>query len=90
MAATEPEFYFDGRAVGYFVGGDGPRSAGSYRYEPYRGPGHYEMQTLLRAGGTPRCSYSAEGERVEFSVAGCPEYGVLDLCDFNCGPHEPS
>jgi hypothetical protein len=56
MAATEPEFYFGGMAVGYFVGGDGPRSAGSYRYEPYRGPGHYEMQTLLHEGGTPRCS----------------------------------
>jgi hypothetical protein len=48
------------------------------------------MQTLLRAGGTPQCSYSVGGERVDFSVAGCPEYGVLDLCDFKCGPHEPS
>jgi len=53
MAATELEFYFDGMAVGYFVGNDGPRSAGSYRYESYRGPGHYEMYTLREAGAGP-------------------------------------
>jgi hypothetical protein len=86
---TEPEFYFDGMAVGYFVGSDGPRVPGDYLYEPYRGTGHYEMQSLLCGGGSPRCSYVAEGERVEFTVKGCPQYGVLELCDFERGPHEP-
>lgn len=90
MPATEPEFSFDGREVGYFVGGNGHRTAGSYRYEPYRGSGHYEMQTLLRAGGTPRCSNATEDELVRFTVGGCPRYGVLDLRDFECRPHEPS
>jgi hypothetical protein len=90
MAASAPEFYFDGMAVGYFVGSDGPRTSGSHRYEPHRGPGHYEMQTLLRVGGLPRYSYVDEGKRVEFTVKGCPEYGILDLCDFECDPQEPS
>lgn len=86
MTGYGPEFYCDGLAVGLFLGVDGPRSSGRHSYEPYRGPGHYEMQSLLRAGGSPRCYYEAEGQRVAFTVAGCPEYGVLELRDFESTP----
>lgn len=68
--------------IGYFAGIDGPRSPGCYRYEPYRGSGHYELQTILRAGGSPRCAYQAEDGCIAFTVVGCPKYGVLELAGF--------
>jgi hypothetical protein len=86
MTIYGPEFYFDGMAVGLFLGADGPTAPGRHGYEPYRGSGHYEMQTLRRAGGSPRCYYEAPGERVAFTVQGCPEYGVLELSDFERTP----
>jgi len=88
MTVYGPEFFCDGLAVGLLLGAEAPRSPGSHTYEPYRGPGHYEMQSLLRAGGSPRCYYEAEGRRVFFTVGGCPEYGVLALSDFESTPPE--
>lgn len=86
MSFTEPDFLFDGMAVGYFEEVEPPRSPGLYRYMPYRGPGHYEMQMVLRGGGSPCCYYEADGVRVSFTVRDCPEYGVLELCDFDISP----
>jgi hypothetical protein len=78
------EFMFDGMPVGCFE--QMPRSPGRYRYEPYRGPGHYEVQTLRRSGGNPRCYYESGAERVSFTVRDCPEYGVLELYEFETFP----
>ena len=44
MAHSEREFMFDGKPVGYFEERELPRVPGRYRYMPYRGLGHYEMQ----------------------------------------------
>jgi hypothetical protein len=82
MAEAERAFMFDGMAVSIFEGADYPRASGRYRYEPYRGPGHYEMQVRLRSGESPRCCYDCDGVRVSFTVRNCPEYGVLELCNF--------
>jgi hypothetical protein len=71
---------FNGRAVGLF--GQFPSAPGRYRYEPYRGLGHYEMQKLLHAGGAARCHYDVGERRVAFTVKQCPEYGVLELDEF--------
>lgn len=80
-AMSDPhDFYFEDMAVGIFA--EIPRVSGRFRYEPYRGPGHYEMQTLLRSGGYPRCYYDSGDVRVIFTVRNCPEYGVLELGDF--------
>ena len=53
------------------------------RYTPFRGVGHYEMQTERQTGGSPRCYYDNDGIRVSFTVRDCPAYGVLDLCDLD-------
>ena len=87
MADLEHDFMFEGMEVGVFEGVDSPRSPGRYRYEPYRGPGHYEMQTRRRSGESPRCYYDRDGVRVSFTVRDCPEYGVLELCDFESSKH---
>jgi len=87
MAATEVKFVFEGMPVGVFEGHDGPRSPGLYRYIPFRSFNHYQMHTLLRAGGLPRCHYEINGVRVSFTVTACPEYGVLELCDSESSPH---
>src|SRR5690606_15876347 len=89
MTVYGPEFYFDGMAVGLFLESDGPRIPGRYRYEPYRGPGHFDMQTICRAGGLPRCYYDIAAERVSFAVIDCPDYGVLQLGTFESTAGSP-
>lgn len=80
------DFYFDGMAVGYFRQKDYPTSDGNYRYMPYRGPGHYEMQTTLEREGEARCSYDAGGQHVTFVVRKSPEHDVLVLTGFAISP----
>jgi hypothetical protein len=82
----ELTFYFERMPVGRFVQSDYPTTDGQYRYMPYRGPGHYEMQTSLRRGDEVRCAYDAGGQHVTFAVRECPEYGALVLGDFRTRP----
>lgn len=79
------EFSYKGMPVGCFEEDRYPMAPGRYRYEPYRGPGHYEMQTVWRAGGKPRCSFQVDGRRASFAVVGCPQHGVLELTEFGSG-----
>ena len=83
---AERDFMFGQSAVGTFDDSALPRSLGRHQYEPYRGAGHYEMQEQLQAGHSPRCHYDADDIRVSFTVRSCPEYGVLELCDFDTTP----
>lgn len=76
------EFLLDGMAVGLFKDGAYPRVAGRYPYEPYRGPGHYEMVTRVRAGRVARCYYDQGELRVSFSVRALPGYGMIETDDF--------
>jgi len=80
MTPVEHDFMFEGMEVGIFQ--ELPRSPGRFPYEPYRGPGHYEMLRRLSAGEKPRCYFDSDGVRVSFTVQSCPAYGVLDLYDF--------
>ena len=79
-------FYFARMPVGHFERGVYPTIDGQYRYMPFRGPGHYEMQTSLERGDEVRCSYDAGGQQVTFAVRECPEYGALVLADFRKSP----
>lgn len=76
-------FYLGSSVVGVFKDDSPPTTEGSYRYEPYRGPGHYSLQTELKASRTPRCFYQTKERRVSFTVSACPSYGVLVLTDFD-------
>ncbi len=76
------EFMYEGMPVGFFEEAEYPRQGGRYRYMPYRGAGHYQMQVELGEKGSARCSYTAGSERVTFAVVACPEYGLLELADF--------
>jgi hypothetical protein len=76
------DFMFEGGPVGYFEESEYPRCDGRYRYMPYRSLSHYAMHELRRAGGVPRCHFDVGGVRVTFAVRDCPEYGVLELYDF--------
>jgi hypothetical protein len=78
-------FMFEGMPVGIFMEAEWPREDGRYRYMPYRGLGHYRMQTRRREKGSARCYFDDGRERVCFTVADCPEYGVLVLVDFEVG-----
>jgi len=82
----ELTFYFAGMPVGCLVQSDYPMTDGQYRYMPYRGLGHYQMQTSLQRGDEVRCSYDAGGRHVTFAVRECPEYGALVLADFTNSP----
>jgi hypothetical protein len=84
QAATtsKAEFSYKGMSVGFFEAAGYPTAPGRYRYMPYRGGGHYEMQTALKAGSRPRCSFRTDKRVVSFAVIACPEYGVLELVEF--------
>jgi len=82
--AVERELIFSigNLEVGVFKERSYPETSGQYRYEPFRGPGHYELSTRLRAGTPTHCHYDIEFERVSFTVIACPEYGLIELTDF--------
>jgi hypothetical protein len=86
FAATKGDFMFDGSPVGVFLETEYPNSPGPYRYEPYRSFAHYEVHNLLQKGEHPRCYYDYNQTRVNFTVRACPEYGVLELSDFDAKP----
>lgn len=84
LERQELEFFFRDMEVGLFRENNFPTKSGRYRYEPYRGPGHYDMQQELKAGREAQCFYHAtDGSTVRFSVLNCPEYGLLELSNFS-------
>jgi hypothetical protein len=52
---------------------------GRWKYEPYRGPGHLQMVTMLKNGESAICFVDTEGRRFRFVVVSVPEYGVLEV-----------
>ncbi|HEX8288064.1 MAG TPA: hypothetical protein VF556_08715 [Pyrinomonadaceae bacterium] len=79
---SELEFFYDGNEVGCFEESEYPLKNGKYRYMPYRGEGHYRMQTAINNSTFPRCYYDKDKERIFFTVIDCPEYGILELATF--------
>lgn len=77
------EFAFKSQPVGLFLDEAFPAAPGEYAYEPYRGPGHHDMQTALENGDEVVCAYILDDKRVSFRVLGCPRYGVLSLAGFS-------
>lgn len=78
MSSAETEFHFGEMAVGLLQ--RAPAAPGRYRYIAYRGPGHYDMQTALKADGIARCHcLGADGRRVEFDVVECSAAGELSI-----------
>jgi len=75
---SDLEFAFEGRTVGVFAEQFDPRTAGRYRYMPYRGPGHYAFVKALAAGPV-RCTVATAEGSFEFVVQSLPDYGVLQI-----------
>jgi hypothetical protein len=75
-------FMFEGKPVGYFRESKYPVAGGIYRYMPFRGPDHSEMQNSLSSSGKAHCYYKVDATIVEFTVVDCPRYGVLELEEF--------
>ena len=80
MQTPPPIFFFDDVVVGQFSDGTYPDRDGEVGYEPFRGPGHFQLQTALKSTGKADCYFKREDERVRFEVVGCPRYGVLSIC----------
>lgn len=76
------DFFYERNEVGSFQGPSFPRSDGPVRYEPYRGPGHYDMQQALRSQGVARCYFIDGAERISFTARSTGAYGQLDLSEF--------
>jgi hypothetical protein len=58
-------FYLGRDPVGCFLGEDYPMAPGRYRYDPYRGQGHYLFQQALRRGAVA-CHFCRQG--MPFSI----------------------
>ena len=82
MSARQLEFFYRGMPVGIFREPVFPDAPGRYRYEPYRGPGHYELGQALRRGERCECTYEAVDPIVRFAVIATQIYGQIDLYDF--------
>ena|ERR1700722_10405025 len=82
MTIREIEFSYKDMPVGVFQEEAFPTAPGHYRYMPYRGGGHYEMQKALHAGSRPRCTFRTLDRVVSFAVVDCPEPHVLELVEF--------
>jgi hypothetical protein len=52
-----------------------PNRDGNYKYEPFRGIGHYEMATQLESGAGAKCYV----RQSKFTVKNIPEYGVIKI-----------
>jgi hypothetical protein len=86
---TPVPFYLDSQPVGEFEAEATPTFDGDYSYEPYRGPGHYNLQVQLKSSHTPRCHYTVGSERVEFSVVAYVRDRVLRLSGFESSEVSP-
>lgn len=78
-----PDFFFGSLVVGIFQTGLPPHRDGRYPYEPYRGGGHYLLQESLKRSPGQRCYFRKGKLRHCFTVVGCPEYGILELAEFD-------
>lgn len=76
------EFFFEGNEVGIFLTFTFPTKDGEYRYEPYRGKGHYEMWQTIKEKGFAVCYYINGNERISFKVEDLGKYGKLMLSEF--------
>ena len=74
-----PIFFFDDVVVGQFSTGVYPSQDGEVHYQPFRGPGHMQLQTALKAAGAVACYFKRQDQKVVFRVLGCPRYGVLSI-----------
>jgi hypothetical protein len=83
-----PIFFFADLVVGQFSAGVYPSQDGEVRYEPFRGPGHLQLQTALKAASGADCYFRRDGERVAFRVAGCAKYGVLTITELSDESHD--
>ena len=78
------KFLLNEMPVGFFKDGAYPRAPGRYAYEPYRGPGHYKMATLLGGGSVVRCYYDQGEQRISFTVRTLVAYGMIEADTFEC------
>ncbi len=76
------EFYFEGMAIGLFVGDAPPVETGSYEYKPFRGPGHVDMVQMLNSSGITKCYYDTGIGRLFFHVMAMGEGNILALANF--------
>lgn len=84
------EFFYDEMAVGLLLDSPLPAAPSRWRYEPYRGPGHYELGTRLDAGQQAWCSYVSGDRMVRFLVTGISTHGVLQVVESAVGEPIPS
>jgi hypothetical protein len=75
------EFHFNGHAVGVFATDIPPLCDGEYSYEPYRGPGHFDMQQTISTNSVAACQCFDGRAKIRFDVLGCPRYGVVELAN---------
>jgi hypothetical protein len=80
-----PVFFFADTVVGQFSSGKYPEGDGDIGYAPFRGPGHYQMQTVLKQTGSAECYFKRGEQRVGFRVVECPKYGILRIREL--APH---
>jgi hypothetical protein len=74
-------FFIDDMVVGTFETDQYPKQDGDYKYIPYRGTGHLELQNRLKNNGTAQCKYKMNSRVMTFDVIACPQYGIVTIAN---------
>jgi hypothetical protein len=77
------EFFFRGYPAGKFLDEWHPDKPGILKYEPYRGPGHFDMQEELKKTGFAQCYCDTEQGRHFFEVRKDTKIGSLAISKFS-------
>jgi len=81
------DFSCGGKVAGRFIDMTSyPRTAGRYRYLPYRGPGHLLLQEECHRSGFARCTYEGADGPVTFVVRTVATTSFLDVEEIDEAP----
>jgi hypothetical protein len=86
-ANVKLDFSCGGKVAGRFMDiASYPKTAGRYRYMPYRGPGHLLLQEQCHRSGFARCAYEGADGQVTFVVRTVAATGILDVEEIDEAP----
>ena len=78
-------FFFHDLPTGILKRKPSPPTPGLWKYEPFRGPGHFRFSRTLSSGKPAECFY-VDTSRVDFTVNAVPDYGILEVAAVSTGP----
>ena len=81
---------FHGLPAGTFADGEAPTEPGIYKYEPFRGIGHYEFIKYLQLHGVAECFFESGASNAYFLVSAIQAPGQMAVSSVSDTPILPN